>query len=395
MKKIYHNFDKLDVAFQGAFPPHILEELEAAKFAAQKKNEPALAYLGKDQIKVKVQQTGSAQGYTYIFDTGLDGEKWSVIKSQDTTRWNIGVSVSSMGLALHGYEAVKQRIYALLESFEVKAPSTISPKTGKPHTSPIEAIGRVDYCIDFVTNHFEPDPDNVIGYRLKKKTTSSSFSASGTSKENETMLAGKLPNRQVTLYNKIKEVKAKPAEKSYWWDVWGINPKTFDKQIWRVEARAGKRELKDYWQIYSFEDLETKIGDVMAYILSKYRYATPNPHDKNKARWKNAPFWDEAITTVKTNLADYSSNADRGKVMRGTWNEKYATCRNNVQGNAINLAVLLGIKMTDLPNVFDRIKEEMQNALENEDDAIALYKKYLRAEERYTFFNNETQGALS
>jgi len=391
MKRIYQNFDKLDVAFQGAFPNHILDVLETAKREAQQKNEPALAYIGKDEIKVKVKQTGSSQGYTYLFNTGPDGEDWSVVKSQDTSRWNIHVSVSSMGLALHGYEAVKKRIYWLLDTFEVKAPTVINPETGQFFVEPVEAIGRVDYCIDFMTDYFEPTYENLIGYRLKKKRLNGTFSADGTSKKNETLMAGKLPNRQVILYDKVQEVKAKPAEKSYWWDIWDIDPKTFKKQIWRVEARAGKRELKEYWNIYSFDDLETKIGDVMAFILSKYRYAIPNPHDRNKARWKNAPFWDEAIATVKKRLEAYSSDADRGKIIRGTWEEKRNMFLNNVKGNAINLAALLGIEMTEFPNIFDHLKEEALNELQNEKCAVELYRKFIRAQERYSFLNIETQ----
>lgn len=391
MHKIYQNFDKLDVAFQGAFPQHILEALERAKFEAQEKNERALTHLGKNKIKVHVAQTGSSQGFTYIFDTGPDGEKWAVVKSQDTSRWNISVSISSMGLALHGYEGMKKRLYWLLEKFEVKAPTVINPETGKPFETPVEAISRFDYCIDFKTDKFEPVLDNFIGYRVKKKKINGSFSANKNGKRVETITVGKLPNRQVIIYDKIREIKSKPAEKAYWWEIWNIVPDTFTGQIWRVEARAGKKEVKDYWNIRSFEDLEAKSGDVIAYILDKYRYAIPNPEDRNKARWKNAPFWDAAIDATKETLAAYSSNAARGKILRGTWEEKRNSYINNITGNAVGLAALAGVEMTSLPDIFDQMKEHVQNALENESEAIAIYTKFRKAEERFAFFNNQSQ----
>lgn len=391
MRKIYQNFDKLDVAFMGAFPQHILNTLESAKQEAQQKNEQALAYLGNNEIKVHVAQNGSSQGYTYLFDTGPDGEKWSVIKSQDTQRWNIFVSMSSMGLALHGYESMKERLYWLLECFEVKAPTIINPETGAPFEKPVEAISRFDYCIDFETDNFEPKVDNFIGYRVKKKKVNGSFSVNENGKRTETITVGKLPNRQVILYDKIREIKSKPVEKAYWWAVWDIVPENFNKEIWRVEARAGKKEIKDYWGIYTFEDLESKSGDVIAYILSKYRYTIPDPQNRNKSRWKNETFWDYAIEATKEALAHYSTNAVRGKVMRGSFDEKQNIFLNNILGNGISLAALLGLEMTKFPEIFEWIKDQTERLLQNEEEAIAIYKRYRKAEDRFSFFNNQSK----
>jgi|GEM_PF-3094425 len=285
---------------------------------------------------------------------------------------------------------MKERIYWLLDSFEMKAPNTKKdPDTGLAYDSPVEAINRVDFCIDFKTDKFEPNYKNLIGYKAKKASIHGKqnidFSANVNGSLIETTTLGKLPNRQVTLYEKTREVRNKPVEKAYWWDIWGINPKTFNQQIWRVEARAGKSELKKGWNVTSFDDLEQKCGDIMADILEKYRYTIPDPNNINRNRWKNAPFWNTAIKATKEALAPYSSNAERKNILCGSWKEKRNIYLNNINGNSISLAALLDIEMTELPNVFDQLKKEMQQILDDPDESAHLYQKYLLAKERFVF----------
>lgn len=110
----------------------------------------------------------------------------------------------------------------------------------------------------------------------------------------ETVQVGKMPGRSVTIYDKTKEILA--HKKNYWWDIWGINKTQFDKSVWRVELRAGKKELNT-WNLKNFGDFEEKAYDILSHIANSTRYVTPNPSDTNKARWKNAEFWDDMQAT--------------------------------------------------------------------------------------------------
>jgi hypothetical protein len=89
MKILYKNFDKLEVAFQGAFPEETLEILRQARDQAKLHNNvEVLAEIGRSQKIVKVSATGARGGYAYRFDTGPDGAVWFVIHSTRTDRWN-------------------------------------------------------------------------------------------------------------------------------------------------------------------------------------------------------------------------------------------------------------------------------------------------------------------
>ena len=72
------------------------------------------------------------------------------------------------------------------------------------------------------------------------------------------MRIGKMPGREVTVYDKRADLIAKG--KPEWWTIYNDLRKADGKpvldptdrassQIWRVEVRAGKDHLKDRWGI--------------------------------------------------------------------------------------------------------------------------------------------------
>jgi hypothetical protein len=96
---------------------------------------------------------------------------------------------------------------------------------------------------------------------------------------------GHMPRRQVIVYDKRAEVVQK--HKVHWWEIWNadrrarglpeLDPKDRESsRVWRVEVRAGKEHLKDRWNIRTWADLDSKVGDVFAAVLRAVRYAEPN-----------------------------------------------------------------------------------------------------------------------
>lgn len=63
-------------------------------------------------------------------------------------------------------------------------------------------------------------------------------------------------------------------------------------------------------------------GDIILDIANAIRYVKPNYKDSNQSRWKNKEFWDDLINAAKKNLFEFSSNAERGKLITGFKNEK-------------------------------------------------------------------------
>jgi hypothetical protein len=132
-------------------------------------------------------------------------------------------------------------------------------------------------------------------------------------KDIQTVMIGKMPNRQISIYNKSKEIIIK--RKEYWFDLWGLDKeKLNNNKIWRFEIRAGKEELNS-WNLKRFKDFEEKSGDVLFDIANSIRFVKPNYRDKNKARWENKEFWDLILNELKTNLFEFRSNSERNKLI--------------------------------------------------------------------------------
>ena len=308
MQLIYNNFDGLDITFQGSLPEKVLNKLSNAKNQAQNEKRSVLIELGGDNGSVMVAETGASGGYRYRFDTGMDGEVWFIAHSTNSEGYNIRVSAKSLALALHGYEEVKGRILNRLGTLEAMGKGRHND-AGKVINTPLERISRFDYCFDFIMGaDFKPTPDRFVAHQRAKKHVYGehgvlpSYSSSNGDKIN-TIRIGEMPNRQIAIYNKTKEIKSNA--KQYWWDIWGIDKKSFKesfKQIWRIEVRAGKTEL-DKWPLKRFKEFEDKAGDVTNSILKAIRYTDPLKGDLNRSRWPIAPIWQKSIDTSYKALA--------------------------------------------------------------------------------------------
>lgn len=377
MKPIYKNFDGLDISFQGALPEYILEQLRKAKQEAIEQRKSITIKLGKNLKIVTVAETGARGGYAFRFDTGFDGETWFIADNHKADRWNIRVSVKSLSLALYGYEKVKERLLSfLLVDLEAIG-------TKKPENEYIlkERISRFDFCVDFETEHFEIDLKKVISHsKSKKKINDVNLLASG--KAFESITIGKMPNKQLIIYNKLKEIK--DNKKAFWWDIWNIKAENYQKKIWRVEARAGKKEL-DNWGLKRFKDFEEKAGDVILHIFNSVRYVDKNLNDTNQARWKNSKFWNDLIEVSKNNLFDYTSNAKREIVLTGIRKELENIFENNLKGSLRSYAALQGKDLGQLPEVIETIKHSINEDLK--DDNGKILEKFLSTKNKYRLLN--------
>ena len=113
-------------------------------------------------------------------------------------------------------------------------------------------------------DHSEPDP--MVRHGTSGRVTS--------------VTVGKMPNRQVIVYDKRKEVIAR--RKVHWWEIWNaclahrgeppLDPKDREgSQVWRVELRAGKSHLKKRWGGKTWADLDDKLGSLLLKTLDEVR----------------------------------------------------------------------------------------------------------------------------
>lgn len=347
MKIIYQGFDGFDVSFQGIFPEYILYQLEQGKIKAQDKEnrKPVLIYLGENEIPVQIAPAGTL-GYHFVFDTGIDREKWFVANNNKSDKWNIRVSVKSLSLALYGYEGAKNNILQFLQDMEARGILEDFKLQ--------ERISRFDYCFDFETDNFVINPKSICAHSNSTRQFIGAQELISKNKDIDYVRIGKMPFRQIVFYNKLKEIGV--HNKSFWFDIWEIEKDKFKKQIWRIEIRAGKEELNT-WNLKTFSEFEEKAGDVLLHISNSIRYVKPNYNDKNKSRWKNKEFWDDLLNALQKDLFKFSNSTKRGKIFEGLKREKILDYKKLFLNLISPYLAITGKGFDDLPDGLSEIEK--------------------------------------
>lgn len=387
MKLIYQNFDGLEASFQCAVPPRILAELERAKKEAQATKNPVYAEIGPNKLPVMVHETGAKGGYTYQLSTGPDGEIWLIGDRENREHWNVRVRVRSLCLALYGFKAVKERILrTLINDLRAKGPDD-------NEKIPQERISRVDYCLDFlIEGDFKPYYSNfVCGGRTKKSQFGSiPYNQIASGQFIDTITVGKMPNRQVTIYNKTKEITAK--HKKYWLKLWGLETLEIEGQIWRVEIRAGKKELNK-WNLRTFDDFEEKIGDVITHTLKDFKYTVPNDNDKNQSRWPLSEIWELSIRAARRDLFSYISNADRKEILKEIRETIINRYEKLISGIFVSYTAATGKDISEIPGVLDAISGQLlEEIAENPQKFIQKHKK---AADKFSLLDNKEKPEIN
>jgi hypothetical protein len=317
LKPFYWNFDGLDVTFQGRIPPALVEKLEETK--AEAITTRAAVLLEWQDEPMHVGESGAKGGYAFRCDTGPTGATWFFSRNQNPANWNIRVSAKSSALASMGLGGVRAEMYRFLSAIGADV---------------IDAsISRVDYCLDFLASDIEaatgePFTLTPTAFVMHSHTSradhddDASIAMRGVSGRYSSVTCGKMPGRQVILYEKSREVRQK--QKPEWWAHWNaartrqnLPPLDGKETIWRLELRAGKTHLKDRWGIRTWADLDSKLGDLYARTLTDIRYTIPNPTDSERCRWPDHPLWQAARDTIATDLHEMTTGAEPDAVKPG------------------------------------------------------------------------------
>ncbi len=378
IKLLYAGFDILDVSFQGALPKDTLEELAIAKKIAVEKQERQLVSVGL--VDAHLLSHGLKGGYAFMLDTGPLGELWSFKENTSISQWNISVSVHASSLASYGYHATRDRLIERLKAMGCKVAK--------------ESIRRADFAMDFLMPEtFELKLDQVVAHSHAKVTPY--WSDQQTPQENtdrpsavfrgrnlESVTIGKMPNRQTIIYNKRKA--AIELRKPFWFKVWGLDPKDQSKNIWRVELRAGKTELRDKWRLSTFQAFEESIGDVFTNASEKVRYLDDFQTDGNVSRQRQHPLWDSVKETLESNLCDFRSGLLPNQMIEVIREQKIETYIQQIQGNAAGLSIALGLSEEDIrENYGKQIAQTLSNSINHPD--TTFWDSRQRAKQRLVF----------
>lgn len=368
-KLLYAGFDTLDVAFAGALSPEALSALEASREEAQANQYPSLLKIGPGKVRMHVYGHGMRGGYAFIADTGPLGAKWLFKKNLDPRQWNIFVSPAATMLLAYGYELARDRIFDELLAMG----ANISD----------HSVNRVDFAMDFQTLFFEARPEQFVAHSHTKvsphwaKEASTSIDTQPTSvlrgRRVESVTIGKQPGRQIIVYDKRRE--AIERRKYFWFETWGINPKDKTSEVWRVEIRAGKRELKDRYQIRKFDDIECQIGDVVKNALNEIRYLADQQSDSNVTRQALHPLWITAMLTVENDLAKFRSGVTpqrMANIINAHAQDQYLSL---CIGNAIGLGVTHDLSVDEFFNelpvlLVEKISKKTQKSINKYEKAM-------------------------
>jgi hypothetical protein len=303
---VHCGFDGLDVTFQGRIPAALCDVLESAKVEAMEARRPTLVEWRGQSFHVA--ESGAKGGYAYRCDTGPEGATWFFSRNQKADQWNIRVSAKSAWLATKGLGGVRAGMYEFLEAIGADVLGV--------------SISRVDYAVDVAERDlgaFVLDPTCFVMHsHTSRADHAEDVEIHGVSGRYSSVTVGKMPGRQIILYDKTKEAKAR--QKAEWPLAWnatlaqqGRAPLDEGERVYRVEARAGKAHLKERWGVVTWADLDDKLGDLLAAAMADIRYCVPGA-DSNRGRWLVHPLWAAAAAAMAGDLSEMTSGARPGVV---------------------------------------------------------------------------------
>jgi hypothetical protein len=118
---------------------------------------------------------------------------------------------------------------------------------------------------------------------------------------------GRMPLRQVNIYNKSKEAAVKRK-----WEWPMISAKNLgcsvvdmsEVTVWRIELRVAKRHLKDKWFVNSWASLYQMLPLIFQSLLADIRYCKAS-EDTNCSCWPTHPVWQKMSEVVDGQLFEY------------------------------------------------------------------------------------------
>jgi hypothetical protein len=376
-KLVHSGFDKFDAAFQGAMDPALFPILAAAKEDAQRSNRAHLVTLGPERVDAHVSDRGMRGGYAFHLDTGPLGANLFVKEHVGLKDWNLFAASRAEALLAYGFAENWRR--------------TVESLRGLGATVGAESINRIDFAMDFATHGFRLAPERFVApARTKKRINYADDSASPAAgpvlvlegRDVQSVTLGRMPGRQVVVYDKSAEAKAK--HKLFWFEAWGVDPRDPDIRVFRVELRAGKHHLKEDRGLSTFHDIHDSAGDVFLKMADDFRYIEPLQPGKNVTRAPLAPLWHAVKEALQAGLAGHRSGLLPGRIIEIERQRKRETCLDNIAGNAAALAVVDGIAFAEASA---RLPDHVAAALRTRVDADPgkLAMKMERVERRYRF----------
>jgi len=295
---VHSGFDGLKFTIQTDISAELREKLASAKEHAKETFGDCV--IGFGPVSLSVTSKG-ARGFTT--HTGDHGAVWLFQDPEDRIPNNPGITVDfrAFGLATGGLAGAERHFRECMEAF------------GISYVETQVRVTRADFAVDFLAPHFEPNREFLI---LPPGTKSTEYTGVN---ETETvssglrvtgLRAGAVANRQLAIYDKRAEVIQ--TSKMGWLTIWNAALKVrgfppldlkdrMKSQVWRFELRLGSKQLRNRFEMRSWQDVRDMIGDAFTDSLKRIRYCTPIA-DANRARWPTHGLWRQFEGVISNDL---------------------------------------------------------------------------------------------
>lgn len=351
---LHAGFDGLDLAYNTQIGSELQAALLRAKAcAAEERRAQAVTFAGHTFL---VESHGGSGGYTFSVNTGELGALWW-FKEPRAGRdpWGVRVSSRALPLAVYGLDTVKTK----LDQFLIDL--------GMIFNESDRRISRIDYALDFLFPEFKIEPDNFISHARRTKALDGEFSLEMRGNRFNGIRIGKMPNSQICIYDKRLEVLEK--RKAFWWKIWAENAKreavllTNKSPIWRFEFRAGRNAIEKALKRRTWEAFTRDPAFLFRKIALETRLAIPQT-DLNRARWPNAPVWDECLGALERISVFHDLNVDVDAIKAELWSAYLRTIGAQTSGLIIAQLCAYGLRSADVPAMLEQVELDLYSALE-------------------------------
>lgn len=298
---LHSGFDALKFTITTEIPPAFRTALAEAKAEATRTNCEVPLNFGS--IALAVRRSG---GMAFSAHTGEYGAEWYFLDPENRPKNNPGLTVDFRAflLATGGLDAAEEHFRECMAAFGIR------------YTENLLRVSRVDFAVDILAPWFAPDRSALVappGTKVREFTGIDETETHSTGSRVTGIRAGAVVNRQLVIYDKRQEIMQQ--HKLGWLPIWNAMLKRdglpelditnrYTSQVWRFELRMGSKQLRNRWELRSWQDLRDKVGDAYAEFCERIRYTSPS-RDTNRARWPEHLLWRLVRSAIEKALSDH------------------------------------------------------------------------------------------
>ena len=374
---LHSGFDGLKFTIQTDISPELREKLVFAKQYAKRNNGDCIIQFGS--IALSVTKKG---GRGFTAHTGDLGAVWLFQDPEDFIPNNPGITVDfrAFGLATGGLEGAEKHFRECMEAFEIRYVETQLRVT------------RADFAVDFLAPWFEPDRESLIvppGTTVTEYVDENITVTVSNGSRVVGLRAGAIANRQIAIYDKRAEVIQK--KKMGWLTIWNAALKAKDRpsidltdrltsQVWRFEMRLGSKQLRNKFEMRSWQDVSETIGDAFADSLKRMRYCIPTS-DANRARWPTHELWRQFDDVISNGLLKHRAGVLPSDVIYANRAAKMRELDTLLSGLFITRAAISDVSANELEEFMERHVDTLMLLVG--EHSVSVKERIAKARRRY------------